>query len=406
MRKRIMEKSKNLIEQAKGTLDDTLGTIKHATRSAFKFIGFDSKHEFERESPTTWKITTTTEEAWQQLLKTISEARESIYIEQFLFFPDAIGQQFIELLVKKAKEGVHVKLIVDSVGSFPLGRSEYLDVMHQAGVKVKFFNWMLPFSKNSKKLLYFRNHRRLTIVDRQIMITGGTCISKNMEHWRDTQIRLEGPVVQQAVHVFDRTWKKVYKKHTLNLGTQYKSGIDSFSYITQAPFLAEKHLYHRLIDAIRQARKHIYLTTPYFLPDNKLQRVLILAVKRGVDVRVLIPEKSNHPIVDIGSHSYFEYLLNKGLRIVRYKPSMIHAKTVTIDDEWAMVGTLNLDNVSLKYNFESAVITTNRLCAAELREIFVKDLRSSSEVRLHDWKNRSNIQKFKEGLVWPIRKFL
>lgn len=399
MEKRIIEKSKQLLAEAKGT-------IKKATRGAFRFIGFEKKHEYERESPTTWKITTTTEEAWQQLLKAIGEARESIYIEQFLFFPDAIGQQFIELLIKKAKEGVHVKVIVDSVGSFPLGRSEYLDMMHQAGVKVKFFNWMLPFSKNSKKLWYFRNHRRLTIIDREVMITGGTCISKNMETWRDTQIRLEGPVVQQAVHVFDQTWKKVYKKHTLTLGVQYKSGIDSFSYITQAPLLAEKHLYHRLIDAIRQAKKNIYLTTPYFLPDNKLQRVLILAVKRGVDVRVLIPEKSNHPIVDVGSQSYFEYLLNKGLRIVRYKPSMIHAKTVTIDDEWAMIGTLNLDNVSLKYNFESAVITTNRLCAGELREIFVKDLKSASEVRLHDWKNRSNIQKFKEGLVWPIRKFL
>ncbi|MBP6974692.1 MAG: hypothetical protein KBB54_01990 [Candidatus Pacebacteria bacterium] len=362
--------------------------------------------EYEFDSPTLWSFATSTKEAWQSILQTCENARESLYIEQFLFTPDQIGQQFLELFIKKAREGVHVKIIVDSVGSFGLGRSAYLDALVEAGVKIKFFNWMLPFSKNSKTLWYFRNHRRLIIADREVMITGGTCIGKRMEDWRETQIKLEGPVVQQAVKVFDQTWKKVYKKHTHSLGTQYKSGLDSFSYITQAPLLRERHVYYRLIDAIRQARKHVYLTTPYFLPDHRLQRVLVLAAKRGVDVRILIPAQGDHNVVEIGSESYFEFLLSKGIQIFRYLPSMIHSKTAVIDNDWAMVGTMNLDNISLRYNFESAIITGNSLCVDELRGHFMHDLKVSKEVHLHEWKKRSRLRKFKELLVWPIRKFL
>lgn len=362
--------------------------------------------EYEFDSPTLWSFATSTKEAWQVILQTCEKAKESLYVEQFLFTPDEIGQQFLELFIKKAREGVHVKIIVDSVGSFGLGRSAYLDALVEAGVKIKFFNWMLPFSKNSRTLWYFRNHRRLIIADRETMITGGTCIGKRMENWRETQIKLEGPVVQQAVTVFDQTWKKVYKKRTHSLGTQYKSGLDSFSYITQAPLLRERHVYYRLIDAIRQARSCVYLTTPYFLPDHRLQRVLVLAAKRGVDVRILMPALGDHNIVEIGSESYFEFLLSKRIKIFRYTPSMIHSKTAVIDNDWAMVGTMNLDNISLRYNFESAIITTNSLCVDELRGHFMHDLKVSKEVHLHEWKKRSSVRKFKELLVWPIRKFL
>ncbi|MCF7865453.1 MAG: hypothetical protein K9M11_03035 [Candidatus Pacebacteria bacterium] len=362
--------------------------------------------EYTTDEHTLWSFTTSTQEAWHVILKTCEQATESLYVEQFLFTPDQIGQQFIELFIKKAKEGVHVKLIVDSAGSFALGRSLYLDAMEEAGVKVKFFNWMLPFSKNSKTLWYFRNHRRLIIADRTTMITGGTCIGKRMEDWRDTQIKIEGPVVQQAVKVFDQTWKKVYKKHTQSLGTQYKSGIDGFSYITHAPLLGERHVYHRLIDAIRQAKKCVYLTTPYFAPDHRLQRVLVLATRRGVDVKIIIPAVGDHKIVELASNTYFEFLLSKGIQIFRYKPSMIHAKTAVIDDDWATVGTMNLDSVSLRYNFESAVVITNPLCVDELKDHFVQDLKVSEEIDLQEWKARPQFQKFKEMLVWPIRKFL
>lgn len=356
-------------------------------------------------APTTWRFTTSTTEGWDILLKEISQARESIYMEQFLFTPDSVGQKFMELFMKKAREGCSVKLIFDSFGSRSLGQSLYLKALADAGVKVKFFNWTLPFSKHSKKLFYFRNHRRIVLIDRKKMFTGGICIDKEMENWRETQILVEGPVVDQALMVFDKTWKRVYKKRTLNLGIQYKSGLDGFSFITQSPLIAGHHLYNRLIDAIRGAQKEIYLTTPYFLPDARLQRVLILARKRGVDVRILLPKNSNILIVDIGSATYYRHLLKHGVRIFRYE-NMVHAKVAFIDGDWAMIGSMNLDNVSLKYNFESAIITTNPLCASEVREHFMKDLQEAKELSLEVWQTRSSWQKFLEILVWPIRKFL
>lgn len=409
--RKIIRDVKDFADEAKMAAKELAGDlaeeVRERARKALSRIGGRARHEnFDEDVPTTWKFATTTAGAWAQILKALGEARESIYMEQFLFYPDASGQPFIELLMEKAREGVHVKVIVDSAGSFYLGRSQYLEKMTEAGVKIKFFNWMLPFSKNSKKLWYFRNHRRLIIVDREKMITGGVCIGDRMSEWRDTTIQVEGPVVQQAVKVFDQTWKKVYKKHTMNLGQQFKSGIDGFSYVTQAPMLRERHVYYRLIDAIRQARKYVYLTTPYFLPDHRLLRVLVLAAKRGVDVRVMLPKTGDHSIVNIGSNSYYEYLLERGVKIYRYAATMIHAKTAVIDEDWGMVGTMNMDNVSLRYNFESALIITNPLCVTELREHFQADERKSECLSLVEWKRRPLIQKIKEDLVWPIRKFL
>lgn len=357
------------------------------------------------ERPTAWKLTSTTEDAWRMMLKTIESAKESIYMEQFLFEPDSAGQEFLKLFIKKAQEGVTVKLIFDSMYSLGLSQSLYLDALQEAGVKVKFFNWLLPFSKHNKKVLYFRNHRRLIVVDREIMITGGTCISNTMKEWRETCIRVEGPVADQAAFVFDKTWKHVYQRRSLKLGDQYKTGLDGFSYITHAPYIGERHVYHRLIDAIRSARKYIYITTPYFLPDRRLERVLILAKKRGVDVRILIPKNSNHRLVNYASHTYFYKILSKNIPIYRHN-IMVHAKTTCIDDEWGMVGTMNLDNISLRYNFESALIITEPLCVTELREQFIKDLKESDELTLKDWENRSLFQKLKEILIWPIRKLL
>lgn len=355
--------------------------------------------------PTAWKIATSTKDSWQMLLDACINAKKSIYFEQFLFEPDDIGKQFIEIFIQKAREGVTVKLILDSAYSWGLGQSSYVNKMLEAGVKLKFFNWLFPFSKHNKKLFYFRNHRRLIIIDRETMYTGGVCINKRMENWRETHMRIEGPVVDQALAVFDQTWKRVYRKRTLQLGVQYKSGIGGFSYITQSPLPAGHHLYNRLIDAVRNAKREIYLTTPYFLPDSRLQRVLILAKKRGVDVRILLPKDSNTVLADLGSHTYYHRLLSKGIRIFQYE-NMIHAKTGIIDNDWAMLGTLNLDNISLKYNFESAIISTEPLFVDELREIFLNDLKNCREVTLEEWNNRSLWQQLLELCVWPIRKFL
>ncbi len=363
------------------------------------------EHKQHHSSHTSWKFYTQTREIIDAITHACSEAKESIDIEQFLFSPDSSNQKLLETLIEKAKSGVAVRCIFDSLGSLNLGQSQYIDEMMKAGVKVRFFNWMLPFSKHKKSLWYFRNHRRLIVIDKKQMFTGGICFGKRMETWRETQVKLEGPVVEQALKVFESTWRRVYKKHAVQLGFQNKTGLDGFSYITHAPFPTKRYLYHRLIEAIRQAKSSVLLTTPYFLPDNKLVRALLVAKKKGLDVKILIPKTSDHPIVQLASTTYFDQFLSSGIEIYRY-PSMIHAKTAVIDNDWSMVGTLNLDNVSLRYNFECAVVSTLPNFTKELGQIFSEDKSISAKLTLEEWQKRSLTQKMLEILVWPVRKFL
>lgn len=339
------------------------------------------------------------------MLRACESAHESIYFEQFVFRADTLGQKFMDVFIKKAQAGVTVKCLFDAVQCVGFSNSVHVQKMRDAGVKIKFFNWLRPYSEHSKKMLFFRNHRRALIIDRESFFTGGICIGEPMRNWRETQVRVEGEVVAQATQVFDQTWKRVYRKHTLQLGTESRTGPGGFSYITQAPLPTERHLYHRLVDAIRQSQKRVWLTTPYFLPDSRLLRTLVLARRRGIDVRVLIPRTSNHPIVDIGAYTYLSYVLSKNIRVFFYE-EMIHSKTAVIDDDWAMVGSLNLDNISLRYNFESAIISSERLFADELDVLFKKDCLKAHELTLAEWKKRPLMQKIAEKVVWPIRKFL
>lgn len=353
---------------------------------------------------TEWQFYTTSKDAWEAMLEACHNAKTSIQFEQFYFMPGTIARRFIEVLVQKTKEGVDVRCLFDSVGSFPFSQSIYPDLLDHANINVRFFNWLFPFSKGNKRLLYFRNHRRCLVIDGEVAFTGGVCVADRMKDWRDTQVKVTGPVVAQMKDAFEGVWKKAEKKST-RLSKESLMDMSGFTYSTHAPLPRQRFLYYRLIEAIREARSHIYLTTPYFLPDNRLLRVLKLARRRGVDVRLLVPNASNHNVVDIGARSYFDTLLSHGIRVYRYN-NMTHAKTAVIDGDWSMVGSLNLDNISLRYNFEAALVSINKKFSKELEDQFLKDLDDSLELTLQEWRNRSFFMKFIEVLVWPIRKLL
>lgn len=355
-------------------------------------------------NPTTWHFDFSTPAIWEHMLTQIASATSSIELEQFNFYPDNIGQRFVASLIERARAGVTIRVLLDSMGSISLGRSEHLELMQQAGITVRFFNWIFPYSTGNKRTWYFRDHRRTLLIDRKTAMTGGVCIGDQMRGWRDTSVSVEGELVSQISAVFEVTWKKAEKRSLMG-SKQGKTNLDGFTFIAQSPLPRQHHLYRSLIEGIRTATKTVYLTTPYFLPDHRLLRVLLTAKLRGVDVRLLIPQASDHPFVDRGSHTYFHKILSSGIRIFRYK-SMIHAKTFTIDSEWAMIGSLNLDNISLRYNFESAIVAASSSFAGEIENQFLKDLNNASELTLDEWNKRSFVSKILETIVWSIRTFL
>ncbi len=346
-----------------------------------------------------------TKDIWPVMILACRNATKSIWFEQYLMGTGETPQAFVDILCQKASEGVEVRCLFDALGSFAFGRSSLHSQLLNAGAKVNFFNWLKPFSNHNKKFIYFRNHRRLLILDGISAFTGGICIDDATAYWQDTQVEVTGPVVEKMKDVFNRDW---YSSERVGLKLSRKKspyGAEGFYFFTSDPLPHKRYLYYRLITAIKHAKNYIYLTTPYFLPDHKLSLALNKAVKRGVDVRLLVPKRSNHQLVNRGSQTYYDYFLSHGIKIYR-TPIMIHDKTGVIDDNWATAGSLNLDNVSLRYNLEGNLISTDRPFALQIKANFMADLSQSQQLTLEEWRKRSFLDQWLEMLIWPIRKLL
>jgi len=359
------------------------------------------------ENTTTWKFYLSPTQAWEAMLFMCEQATISIDFEQFILCDDSVGQKFIEIFTKKAKEGVKIRIICDTAGSLGLLNSGIPERLREAGVEIAFFNWLTPGSIGNHSIWFFRDHQRIVIIDGKKAFTGSVCIDENTKNWRETQVSLEGPVVQEMNYSFLVMWKKAYKQRLkYPNGKKQMAENPEFGYINNIPLPRKRYLYYTFLREIKKAEKNIYLTTPYFVPDRKLKRALRNAVWRGVDVRVIVPERSDHLIVDIASRTHFESLLRNKIRIFTYTPTTIHSKTGSIDDRWASVGSFNLDSLSLHYNFEGSVISRNKIFAKEVREQFEEDMKNSKEVNLKEWRQRSLLWKILELCIWPIRRFL
>ncbi|MEI8337846.1 MAG: phospholipase D-like domain-containing protein [bacterium] len=361
---------------------------------------------------TKWQFYLTSEEAWDAMLLEIESAKISIDLEQYIFINDVIGNKFIELLIKKADEGLKIRILCDEVGSFPLYRSVIKEQLAKKGIPLKFFNSVLPWNPNRESLWYFRDHRKLMVIDDEIGFTGGICLAEEMQGWRESYVKITGNVVNQMNKAFEIMWNKEYKhpKYIFNNKNHNNHNHnvieEKFRYLTNSPLLGKRFMYKELIDVIRNAKHYLYLTTPYFLPDSRLLREIKHASRRGVKVCLLIPQKPNHILLEIGNRTFIQDLLEHRVKIFRYEKSMIHSKTAVIDGSWSTIGSLNLDNISLRYNFEANLVSTDKAFTFELEKQFLDDLKLSKELNLDEWKKRSIKQKIAELVIWPIRKLL
>ena len=333
------------------------------------------------------------------------QAKVSIDFEQYIFEHDAIGAKFMHLLERKAAEGVKVRLLCDTAGSYNFYNSVHHRHLLRMGVEVEFFNIISPWRINNYSSWLFRDHRKVLVVDSHIGYIGGVGIHQRMHNWRDTHVRIEGSVVHELQYIFDQMWNRT-KEGVFFRFKKPQPSTKNFYFLTNSPRFHQRFIYHNLIDAIRGAERSIYLTTPYFIPDLRLLRVLRLAARRGVDVRLIVPNASDHPIVDIATQSYFWILLKAGVKVYEYRDHVLHAKTTIIDDDWGSVGSSNLDNLSLVFNYEANLVSTNHTFVHELRGHFLADLERSHKISFKAWKERSLIQKIAEIVSWPIHKFL
>lgn len=402
------------------------------------------------EFPLEHKLFTTSENCWQSMLADIRKVTKTIDFEQFYFIADEIGNKFTEALIDRAKNGVKVRCHFDSAGAFGFNKSKTYQEMVRAGIEIKFFNWLTPFSKGFHRFGFFRNHRRILILDFNtencVVYHGGICIGETAKKWLDLNVKLSvgrndlppTPMITGLPHpiasiqsAFEKIWsrseaekvswvdidvrdlRESLKKYNAaqKMLTEEKNQLMHsearlpFMYATQSPLPGKHKLYRALINRIGKATKHINITTPYFLPTHRLMRKLLAARRRGVLITIIIPLKTDHPFVDIASHTYMNYFLDNKIDIYRH-PKMIHGKGVEIDGRWASIGTMNMDNISLRYNFESEIVSGDDKFVADV-ERAMNMLRDEAKLLTQkDWEKRSLSDKIAEVIMWPFRKLL
>ena len=336
-------------------------------------------------------------------------ARHHIHLEYYIIDNDHTGNQLKDILIRKCFEGVEVRVIIDDVGSWGLG-NQYIRELKNAGVEIYSF-MEVRFPRLTGRVNY-RNHRKIVIVDGKICFTGGINMAdryiNGLPHigpWRDTHLQIEGDAVTCMQVVFAADWYFVkgenlwgddyFQPFTEEEGVPVQicsSGPDSdWDSIGQAMFMA-----------IAGARKEVNIVTPYLMPPPAITSALKTAALGGIDVRIIIPEKSDSVIPKWCSFSYVEEMLEAGVRIFFYQEGFIHSKLIMVDGFFASVGTANLDFRSLETNFEiNAFIYDDRFCR-QLNAFFKVDLRHSREIMLSEWKKRPWYNKTRESLAYFV----
>jgi len=358
-------------------------------------------------SPVSWTLFASNEEAWASMLADCSKAQKTIDLEQFIFSNDEFGQKLIDVCAARATAGVKVRFLWDAAGSFTFWGSNIAEDLQEKGIELVFWKTLIPsyFKVPNFRSWYLRNHRRTLVIDGAVGYTGSMAMRDSMKNWRDTNVRMEGTVAAEMQNSFERMWIRAKKSKNLPRRKFVRDG--EFKYITNYPSPGRRHIYADLIEALRGARNYVYITTPYFVPTHRLLRVIKLAAHRGVDIRMILPERTDHyPTLDLAARSYFQTLLESGVRIFLYKGNVIHSKTMVIDGDWATVGSMNLDSASLLYNFEANIVSTNTKFAEELSAHFVHDLKESKEMPRSDWEGRFFIERIPEFLIRLVSKFL
>jgi cardiolipin synthase A/B len=399
------QQSKAIIAKLKKNSDNTNVFNKHLALEA-EVVGspliIGNKVDLLVDGPTTYEA----------MFIAIKNANDNVNMETFIIEDDEIGQRFAELLISKQKSGVQVNLIYDSVGSINTPK-EFFNQLTEAGVNVLEFNPVNPLIMRKSWQVNQRDHRKLLVVDGLVAFVGGINISsvyssgsfkkskstKVNQPWRDTHLRMAGPVVSEFQKLFMATWSQQkgdpladrnYFPEPTSKGNEVVRAIGS------SPEEPYSQIYATLISAINSAETHVFLTNAYFIPDPQLLTALKDAVQRGVDVRLLLPQKTDSAMVFYASRSYYNELLSANIKIYEKQDALLHAKTALIDGVWSTVGSTNLDWRSFVNNQEINAVILGQDFGTLMQLLFEKDLESSKRVTLDAWQKRSIGARIKE----------
>lgn len=341
----------------------------------------------------------------EALMAEIKKAQSSIHIQYYIFMDDETGRAVRDLLIKKAQEGVKVRLLYDDVGCWKAKRSFFQDMANH-GIEVQ------PFLKVAFRYLAsrvnYRNHRKIVVIDGKVGFVGGMNIAdryvKGVKFgiWRDSHIKVEGKAVAGLQTSFIVDWH--YARKELLTDEIYYPELDEVGdnlvqFATSGPIGQYKSIHMGLIHAIYNAQKYVYIQSPYFIPTDILNIAMQSAAKRGIDVRLMIPRKSDTTFVNVATRSFLQDMLDAGVKIYLFEPGFLHSKLQIIDDNLTITGSANMDVRSFEHNFEIAAFIYCEETAAKANKIFENDLRMSTLLDADEWNSRSKWEKGKESFV-------
>ena len=350
-------------------------------------------------------------EIFPAMFGAIRSAKSTVTLANYLWQTCAIAEEMSEILAERCRGGVGVNVLVDAVGSHAM-ESSTIDAMRRAGCHVARFR---PLNPLDLRRINRRNHRRILVVDGRLGFTGGTGIGdqwigdgRQPGKWRQTDVRIEGPVVRHLQAAFADTWRET--TGLLIAGDEYFPHLDVrgdvvVQTVQSSPLGGSSEAYALFLLSIESARRSIELTTPYFVPDDRMVEALVAAARRGVRVAVLVAGDVGTTVdrlVRLASRNSLGRVLEGGVKVYEYRGGLLHAKTFVVDSIWASIGSVNVDNYSFALNHELNVTFYDRGVATTLSRIFGEDLAAAREITYEDWKRRGASRVF-EWFVLPVR---
>ena len=351
----------------------------------------------------TYTVLTNGDQIFPAMLGAINSAQRRIAMETYIFNKGSVGEQFTNAFEAAARRGVMVNLVVDAMGSDKVPQ-EWQDRMKAAGVKIGRFGQPKWYSLEE---LNYRTHRKILVVDGHIGFTGGVGLddqwlgnAENKDHWRDTMVRIEGPAARLMEGAFNENFVETLGPvmPIVDAPPQVPAEpLDSAMVLRSSPTGGSNDLKRLYLLALSAARHSLDICSPYFVTDESTAWALQQARQRGVRVRILVEgDLTDAKPVKYASRQSYQELLDQGIEIYEYQPTMMHTKVIAIDGVWSMFGSANFDNRSLELNDEMNVAVSDRSLAARLLEDFEQDLKSARKLDPAQWRDRSTLEKSRE----------
>lgn len=351
---------------------------------------------------------------FDSLIKDLEMAKDHIHFQYYIIRLDNLGKRLLDVLIRKAKQGVQVRLLYDDMGSRNVRKRHFNELIKHGGQVEAFFPAILPLINPR---LNYRNHRKIVVIDGRIGYIGGFNVGdeylglkKKFGYWRDTHLRIEGSALHPIQTRFILDWNQASANQDIEYADSYfpmipLKGDVSMQIVSSGPDSEWEQIKDGYLKMIFRAKKYIYIQSPYFIPDVSFLDALRIACLSGVDVRIMIPNKPDHIFVYWATYSNVGYLLKAGAKIYIYENGFLHAKQIVVDDEVSTVGTANIDVRSFKLNFEVNAFIYDSVKSRELAELFEQDMLLSTELTLDMYNERSVMIKIKESmanLISPI----